>query len=188
MRRNSSSINESLKSSSINESLKKREVWWFVESYLQESEFQYALSKATHWAYIYHDKDDNEPHYHILLHYDNARSGNAVLRDFVGYQNSFIERCENGPQVCYEYLTHLNDPDKYQYNPDRIVSHNPIYWEHFLPSVRDRTQTDFIEDLLSSNELDIVYMAKKYGRDFIKNYKAYMDFRHEVKMFERFKN
>lgn len=172
---------------SLSVSLKKREVWWFVETYLHEDEFKYALSKATHWAYIYHDMDDCEPHYHILLHYDNARSGNAVLRDFVGNQNSFIEKSVS-PIASYEYLTHKNDPDKYQYCDSCIVSHNPVYWEHFLPDVRDRTQLDFLEDLLSTKELDIVLMAKRYGRDFIKNYKAYMDFRHEVFIRERFNN
>lgn len=168
--------------------LKKREVWWFVETYLPESDIQYALSKATHWAYIYHDMDNNEPHFHVLLHYDNARSGNAVLRDFVGWQNTFIERCHNGPVVCYEYLTHQNDPDKYQYSSERIISHNPVYWEHFIPDVRNRPEADFIEDLVYSEKLDLVYMAKKYGRDFIKNHKSYLDFRYTVRLGMRFNN
>lgn len=174
--------------------LKCRRSWWDIITYLQESEFQYALSKATHWAYIYHDCDVNdngelkEPHWHILLNFDNARSGNAVLKDFVGYQNTRAYNMdETSPIERYEYLTHLNDPDKYQYSSSRIVCDNPVYWEHFLPSVRDRTQADFIEDLLQDEELDIVYMARKYGRDFIKNYKSYMEFRNEVIIRERFK-
>ena len=170
------------------EKLKKRGVWWFLESYNSPSDFDYGLSKASHWAYIYHDcdlYDDGSlvaPHYHILLHYDNARSGLAVLRDFVGKQNTFVQRADS-PVACYEYLTHKNDLDKMQYPDSRIVSHNPVYWEHSLPSVRDRTQADFIEDLLSDDELDLVYMARKYGRDFIKNYRSYLDFRYEVRAY-----
>lgn len=174
--------------------VRARSYWWSCITYCQEQEFEFALSQSQHWAYIYHDCDEGkEPHYHVLLHFDYQKTGTAVLNYFRGFANTQVEPCysnkkgEVNPIGCYEYLTHKNDPDKYQYSSSRIVSHNPIYWEHFIPSVRDRTQTDFIEDLLSSNELDIVYMAKKYGRDFIKNYKAYMEFRHEVKMFERFK-
>ena len=167
-----------------NKLLKHRDTWWFAETYLQENEFQYALSKASHWAYIFHDQDDNVPHYHVLLHYENARSGSAVLKDFVGYQNTFVKRCEHGAVVCYEYLTHKNDPDKYQYNADRIISHNPVYWSHFIPDIRDRTDTDFIEDLLNSEKLDYYKMAKKYGRDFMKNWRNYVDFRDEV-LFQR---
>lgn len=178
----------------LNKYLKKRNVWWFAETYLEPCEFEYALSKATHWAYIYHDKDVSadgrlkEPHYHILLHYDNSRTGFAVLRDFVGRQNTFVKDVykNSSPVICYEYLTHDNDVDKYHYSKANIVSHNPVYWEHFLPSVRDRTQTDFLEDLLQTDtDLDLREMAKKYGRDFIKNYRTYIEFRNEVVPYDK---
>lgn len=163
--------------------LRERGVWWFVESYLNECDFKPSLSKASHWAYILHDCDDCEPHYHILIHYSNSRTGLSVLRDFIGFQNTRVEKCIS-PLACYEYLTHKNTPEKYQYSSSRIVTHNPIYWEHFIPSIRDRTndkiETDFIEDLLNSEKLDYYTMAKKYGRDFMKNWRSYIDFREEV--------
>ena len=162
--------------------LRERGVWWFVESYLSEYEFRPSLDKASHWAYILHDCDDCEPHYHILLHYSNSRTGLSVLRDFIGYQNTRVEKCIS-PIACYEYLTHKNCPEKYQYAISRVISHNPVYWERFLPSVRDRTtdkvDTDFIEDLLFGVELNYLEMAKKYGRDFIKNWRSYEDFREQ---------
>lgn len=160
-------------------SYRRRSTWFFCMTYAKPCEFKFALEKATHWAYIYHDRDENEPHFHILLHFDNARTGFALLNDFHSTANTFIES-KVSPVDSYEYLYHANHPDKYQYDKSLIVSHNPVYWEHFLPSVRDRTQTDFIEDLLNSSDLDLVYMAKKYGRDFIKNYRTYIEFRNDV--------
>ena len=171
--------------SSVDKKLRRRCVWWFVETYVPSCDFEYALNKASHWAYIYHDRDKCEPHYHVLLHYDNARTGYAVLKDFAHIQNSMAESTDS-PVSCYEYLTHANDVDKFQYPSSDIVCHNPIYWEHFLPSVRDRTQVDFIDDLLNDDDIDLSYMARKYGRDFIKNYKAYLDFRREVLFRERY--
>ena len=55
-----------------------------------------------------------------------------------------------------------------------------------MPSVRDRTQTDFLEDLLQTDtDLDLREMAKKYGRDFIKNYRTYIEFRNEVVPYDK---
>lgn len=171
---------------SVVEELRQRAGNWFIETYLSPAEFHYALDKMSHWAYIYHDrdyKDDGtlkEPHYHIVARYSNFRTGFAVLKDFVGNQNSFCEKCKS-LQASYDYLTHKNEPDKTLYDDIEIVHHNPVYWESFIPSVRDRTSLDLVEDLLSESALDLREMAKKYGRDFIKNYKAYLDFRETVK-------
>lgn len=159
---------------------RKRCVWWFAMSYALPAEFANALNKADKYAYIYHDKDvDTEPHYHVLLHFENARSGFAVLKDFVSTQNTMLEAVTS-PISSYEYLYHLNDPDKFQYDKSEIICHNPVFWEHFLPSIRDRNEVDFLDDLLNVYDFDLKDMAKKYGRDFIKNFRSYLDFRESV--------
>ena len=162
---------------------RRRSTWFFLMTYSSPEEFQTLLDKSTHFAYAYHDKDDNEPHYHVLVHFESARTGYACIKDIKSSSNTFLEEASN-PVACYEYLTHKNDLDKYQYTDDIIISHNPVYWKNYLPSVRDRPkadlEADFLEDLISPDVLDLVYMAKKYGRDFIKNYRSYLDFRNEV--------
>ena len=196
-------LNKLLSQEEVYKKLRKRGVWFNVMTYAPAEVIEYACSRALHWAYIYHNRDTfdildikdgvseeqlgalKEPHYHVLLHYDIARSGLAVLKDFPSEQNTRVEIADQ-PIASYEYLTHKNHPNKYQYNDYEIISHNRDYWVAHLPRARDRPsntdlEADFISDLLGEKEPDLVYMARKYGRDFIKNHRSYLDFRDAVR-------
>lgn len=71
------------------------------------------------YAYIVHDKDNAEqPHSHIILNYDNARSFENIQKLFKG---AHIEPCKYFNQSM-RYLVHLDDETKYQYDFDEIIS------------------------------------------------------------------
>ena len=76
--------------------------------------------------YILHDKDyvihengeieQKKPHYHVHIMFDNPRTPNTIL--------DLILRCGGNPYIekvrsrrgCARYLTHMDDPDKFQYS------------------------------------------------------------------------
>lgn len=168
----------------MSKSKSKRCYWISLICYSAPNTFKPLLDISTHWAYAYHDLDVDkegklkEPHYHILVHFKQARSPNSCIRYILSKQNVFGEECVS-PLGAFEYLFHKNDPDKYQYDKSIVITHNPVYWDRFLPDIRDRTNIDFVEDLFTG--VDMLTMAKRYGRDYMKNYRAYEDFIDEVK-------
>ncbi len=46
---------------------------WALVSYASPDEIQRVCEKALHYAYALHDKDDNEPHRHVLLVFRSQR-------------------------------------------------------------------------------------------------------------------
>lgn len=71
------------------------------------------------YAYILHDKDNEEqPHYTICLDYKNARSFETLFYQFTGAN---IKSCSYWNRSI-QYLIHINDKDKYQYDINEIVT------------------------------------------------------------------
>lgn len=167
----------------------RRCYWHSIICYSAPNTFKPLLDKAYHWAYAYHDLDTDDegnpkpPHYHLLLHFKQARSLNSCRKYILSTQNVLGEECAS-PMGAYEYLWHKNDADKYQYDKSIVVCHSHLYWDKYLPDIRDRTNIDFIEDL--TNGVDMITMAKRYGRDYMKNYRLYEDFVDEAKRREKY--
>ena len=76
------------------------------------------------YAYILHDKDINEdgntkaPHFHLYIRYSNALTLNSMSNKFDG---AHIEK-PNNKEYCLQYLIHRNDPEKFKYNSDNVIS------------------------------------------------------------------
>lgn len=82
----------------------------------------------------YHDKDDNpdgskkKPHYHVLMQSGRLWITFADLKDLV--KNDFEGKGVAVPQKCSNsdglkrYMTHIDNPDKYQYSKDDIRCFN----------------------------------------------------------------
>lgn len=165
---------------------------WDIVTYLSEAQFLCVLKERfSSWAYIYHDKDGNEPHWHIVGSCTNKVSFKRLLKDFesCGNENTrLIPITKEDLRERYEYLDHRNETSKYHYPSAAIKHHEEHYWQVVCKDIiLDRTANDeFIEDLLSET-ISIEQMGRKYGRDFMKNYKAYWDYRECVRT-ERSKN
>lgn len=76
-----------------------------------------------------HDKDINptgepkKPHYHIILNYDNTTTYNNVCK-FLEPFNCPIPQPLESIRGYFRYLTHKDNPEKYQYDSSDIVCFN----------------------------------------------------------------
>lgn len=76
-----------------------------------------------------HDKDENptgEPkkaHYHIILVYPGPTTYSAVAKLTASY-NATIPQPIESVRGMYRYFTHLDNPEKYQYSGEDIVTLN----------------------------------------------------------------
>lgn len=161
---------------------------FFCVSYLPEDIIKTALSDGSvmHYAYAKHDKDENEPHTHIVIRFNNNRSvagvrefwKNFAIVDGVKIANTLVE-----PAIsldgAFAYLTHKNEVDKYHYPDDIIVSDDIGYFRGDFSRKPDKQNGDspafqILQDILAGTSW--LEMARKWGREIIINRHAYLDF------------
>ena len=61
------------------------------------------------WAYILHDKDDTEPHYHIYLNFGKTSVEFTDVASWFGVDENFVNKIEGRKSDMLLYLTHGND-------------------------------------------------------------------------------
>lgn len=153
--------------------------------YGQFDELQFVLMKSKHYVYILHDMEDTDPHYHIVIQFHNQRTITAVVKDFVSRANVQVELVR-GLSGTIDYLTHENNPEKYQYSRDRLRSDSLSYWLSKCIDNQKISKEDeiehFCEDLVSlcHGTITLKAMACRYGRDFIKNFNSYREFGYQL--------
>ncbi len=76
------------------------------------------------WAYILHDKDDTQPHYHIYLNFGNSGVDTKQVAEWFGLQESCVGKIKGRGVDLLLYLTHSNDSqkNKYQYSTNEVIS------------------------------------------------------------------
>lgn len=152
-----------------------------------------------HYAYIFHDKDvvttddinnndrytindlnkPKEPHYHLLINFKDAKTFNSCLTKFTipSYSTRVIPILENNKRDRYEYLYHLNHPNKFQYASELIVTNSSNFWLNASSSNNEKT-INLINDII--NKRPLREMLETYGRDFVINYNKYVSFASEL--------
>ena len=60
-----------------------------------------------------------EPHRHLLAMYDNPVSYDQVVKDFAFLKSKNVKYVKSLPAMA-RYLTHMDSPDKAQYDPERL--------------------------------------------------------------------
>lgn len=145
--------------------------------------FNEILKQCKHWAYIFHDKDENKvPHYHFLVYFPNAKTLSAILTLHTSEQTVRVYAQRDRKQR-FQYLTHKGNPDKYQYPDTDIVCDDLSYWS----SVADDTvattgykAASMIEDLL--NGLPLMDFFTRYGVHAMLNIDRILDAARKVKL------
>lgn len=152
-------------------------------SYLSNEQLSKVLtdkqSQIRNCAYILHDKDDEIPHFHILIYLYNARTLSSIRNWF--YKDCFTDN--NGLQVntlaqvtnfidgLTTYLTHNDDKSiaegKYIYDLSAVCGWNYDFFYSAIDDPEDNL-TLAIEDLI--NGVPLYDCVKRYGRDFIIHY------------------
>lgn len=135
-------------------------------------------TQASHFAYIYHDKDLTEdgnlkePHYHVIIHWDFQVAVYALRKYFVE-QQTFIQPVFN-KRSSFAYLTHANSPEKTRYNDVDVVTNDYNFYTFTQSEKKENDNLTFLDDL---NNLTLRDMAIKYGRDFMRNHSRYNAFK-----------
>lgn len=60
-------------------------------------------------------------HTHVLLHYPSACLSETALESLRGYLDVFYVEPVGSPAAYYRYLSHQDNPDKAQYDPDEVI-------------------------------------------------------------------
>lgn len=171
-----------------------------LTTYAQEKDISRILEEKSEQLdyafYIHHDKDNNEPHYHIVIGLKTDRT----IKDIVGWFKKCIDLTGNtvntfGESVIScegitEYLTHsgTGQEGKHQYiDTDIKAPKGSLDDFRKLKTERDISLLakakkeekaveceSLIDDIIIGKPLR--EMAKKYGRDFMKNRKQYCEF------------
>jgi plasmid replication protein len=156
---------------------------WSLITYASPDEFQPLLDKCAHSAYIYHDKDDNENHYHLICVFQSQRTLSAIKRDINSTQNTLGQKV-NSLSDMFHYLTHDEADGKELYPIENVVCDDMYYWTH-LDNVKDDSADceQLVDDFINGIPLRI--MLQKYGRDLMRNFGAYHHFAHMVYLQEQ---
>lgn len=125
------------------------------------------------YAYILHDKDAADNHYHILATFKGNKSFQSVRSLFPGGANTLVKQMTD-KIGDFLYLTHSNCPDKYQYSSEDIVCNDIKYFSSKISC--SITNEEFINDISSFSMLSKKQLAIKYGRDYMLNFRRYKDF------------
>lgn len=126
------------------------------------------------YAFILHDKDLNKsPHYHIVCSFKQNKSFDSVRKLFPQDQNTIVEKLID-KYGAFEYLTHKNDPDKFQYSFDLVSTNDLKYFER--PLCKEFSNEQFLFDLCFST-LSEYDLAVRYGRDYIIHRSLYLSFK-----------
>lgn len=110
-------------------------------------------------------------HVHLIVHFRWQHTVDYVLSLFrLDDQNVFCQSVTDKRKV-YRYLTHKDDPDKFQYSDDLVHTDDTSFWVNESPYTTADI-TCLLNDLLNPF---ITYpeLIARYGRDFVIHYKKY---------------
>lgn len=126
---------------------------------------KYITSISKNYAYIKHDKDleeDNTPkkvHIHCVIEMSARRTINGLFQllcnQCPGLKINLIEIAFN-PNSSIRYLTHIDYPEKHQYNYNEIITNNQEWLkELYQIETDDISAYKIIVDFLQNNEKKI---------------------------------
>mgnify|MGYP005788592293 FL=1 len=143
---------------------------WSLVTYASVAEFAPLLNQCEHYAYIYHDKDGVEPHFHILCVFKNPRALKGIQDTIKSDQNTLGEPVKSSLEEMYKYLTHERETDKVLYPKESVVCDSVSFWETLTAEEGSITDS-LIDDILQG--LPLRLLARRYGRDYMRNFNAY---------------
>ena len=127
--------------------------------------------RAKNYAFIYHNKDneDKRKHIHLVIEFENARTFESLKKKLDAWH---IEPCRN-LALSLQYLTHKNAPDKEQYEIDDVIKSNDnwfnTYWSLGQNYVND--EKELMRDIMQGkyhNILEIV-LSDKYSMEWLQH-------------------
>lgn len=134
---------------------------------LKQTGLQFAVSPL-------HDKDVDvagnlkKPHWHVIVSFEGPTTFNTASSYCEVTKGPYPKVCEN-VRGSYEYFTHKNDADKYQYLPAEIKEFNgfqvDISKKEVLRIKKELSQLIFNEDITEIMEFDVM-VRMLYGDEY----------------------
>jgi hypothetical protein len=168
---------------------KRRYYSWDLIMYEEDAVKKLCTEQCRNWAYAMHDKDlkedgtPKEVHYHVIATFDQQKSFSTIVRLAKSYTSQNVRAKPIGDLGgAMAYLTHETEKaiseGKYQYDREIVKYSSKDFYSKYVKGEEISENELFVEDLLCPKEqFSVIKMAKRYGRDFIKNVKSYIDFR-----------
>ena len=134
---------------------------------------------------VIHKKGELEKeHFHVLVDFFNGHTFSSVKRIFTTENDKPRVEKITDRVAQYRYLTHKDNPEKYQYDESAIISNDINYYEK-LCLEGDKVDNDnkaecIIMDILKGVSPRI--MLSRYGREYVINYQKYQDFAGEIRL------
>lgn len=152
--------------------------YWFIEIYEDSVDENYLdILKALQYKIAispWHDKDvDKEgkltkKHRHILIDF----GGSAKIKQVCDVADSIKGKNDvqwvGNKKAAFEYLTHMNDPDKYQYNSDDIILVNSKIYDWISSAFKDIL--NYIDDYGITSLLKLTQSLRKDNNDHLLEY------------------
>lgn len=117
--------------------LGRLQYWWDLYYYVLHDKDTYSECDLDKWN-ASHDSppdwnvgDKKKPHYHLIGYCKSPLLLGRAATKF-GVPSNYVQRVTNTKKAI-QYLIHLNNPEKYQYLPEEVVSNDPK-----LPSILKR--------------------------------------------------
>lgn len=172
---------------------------WLIVTYLNEEDLHNILESKldkgiiTNYAYINHDRDVTKEgelkkaHRHCIILCKSPVLGSRIqnwfkgINDEGGESNTLVEKLKS-KKGAFAYLTHENNPEKYQYSREDVICSDDDYFDSLEDKKTDKSWSA-LEDLL--NGMSYRECARKYGRDFILHYNAYRTLVFDIQQQER---
>lgn len=148
------------------ENVKKR-TWAFVlypESAPENWLEQLKLSGLMAAVSPLHDKDINptgeakKAHYHVMLVYSGPTTYNAVAK-FTASLNATIPQALESARGMYRYFTHKDNPEKYQYSEDEVITVNGFNIADLVELTKSEVNEIKSRVLKLIRELDLIEYA-----------------------------
>lgn len=119
---------------------------------------------------IEHNEDEDNIHWHIVLEFKFPTAFNQIKNKF---PYGDIEKCKYGVKKAVQYLTHMNNPEKYQYSWDEVYTNAPAKLEIYkIPkAVKDTNKLRELTDKIVSGEIR-EYETEKIDPQLYIKYKA----------------
>lgn len=144
------------------------------------------IGVVKHYAYIIHNMDkqlddnnniiDKPLHCHLLITFNQNVSIKTIKERIIEYtEHNMFGQPLKDKRGAYRYLTHKDDSDKYQYNDIDIVNYDD-YFSKFDITTDLQVSKEYqeINNMIDDySTLSYRQLACKYGKDFIRNFRAY---------------
>lgn len=120
-----------------------------------------------HYALITHDKDEGEPHTHMLIKFHRNEHCHSRLLD--AFHIDYANDCSNLVGVKFNYLTHNSQTcrkeGKFQYSKDEIITDSLSFFENYQAPNENALASGIVDDIINGKSER--YLVSTYGRDYI---------------------